>query len=253
MGHQGHGTSTVRPHGWDLNSKTPWTSHAGYRAWMSHQEHGDMDGHAGHGWANEGMDPTNTLQDSLTWSFSSLLDLPAVPLAHICAKKPLSFYLRKKKKRQKNVAHSFQTRAAENMRKDVRCVLGTRGNPVLHAWGAGGKAHNGFRALCPWVRGCSCSDRKNSLPQTPGSAGCAFHQHGAHIPHHRGCSRWFVFVSFWMHTQEAPRSPMVIPCSLEHTKLQPPALIKTTSFFHPPTSPFPIIFSPPLTPTKHSC
>jgi len=64
---------------------------------MSHQEHGDMDGRAGHGWANEDMDPTNTVQDSLTWSFSSLLDLPAVPLAHICAKKPLSFYLRKKK------------------------------------------------------------------------------------------------------------------------------------------------------------
>lgn len=171
--------------------------------------------------------------------------------SHLC--KEAVVILLKEKKRHKNVAHSFQTRAAENMRKDVRCVLGTRGNPVLHAWGAGGKAHNGFRALCPWVRGCSCSDRKNSLPQTPGSAGCAFHQHGAHIPHHRGCSRWFVFVSFWMHTQEAPRSPMVIPCSLEHTKLQPPALIKTTSFFHPPTSPFPIIFSPPLIPTKHSC
>lgn len=105
--------------------------------------------------------------------------------SHLC--KEAVVILLKEKKRHKNVAHSFQTRAAENMRKDVRCVLGTRGNPVLHAWGAGGKAHNGFRALCPWVRGCSCSDRKNSLPQTPGSAGCAFHQHGAHIPHHRGC------------------------------------------------------------------
>lgn len=33
------------------------------------------------------------------------------------------------------------------MRKDVRCALGARGNPVLHAQGAGGEAHNDFRGV----------------------------------------------------------------------------------------------------------
>lgn len=103
----------------------------------------------GHGWitkdvwiwmAMQDMDgplrtrtPKHAVQDSLTRSFFSLLDLPAFPLAHSRAKKAIVVLLKEKKQQEKNVAHWFQTNTAGNARKDVRCVLGTRGNPVLHA------------------------------------------------------------------------------------------------------------------------